>query len=721
MILTQAENDVKTCGEIVQNQVSIDAANINFISHLLTSNLYSKPLVSFFRETISNALDSNIEAGKKDAPILILFEREAETASYPSWSTFNVRISIRDYGTGLSPERFDKIYKNIGSSTKRDSNDYIGMFGIGRFSCLAVSDNVEITSYYNGTKMLYLMYKSNGQINIDKVHEMPTEEPNGLEVSLTTDTNTNNIIDALVNCQFFETVTVKSETSIGPLNSFVESFNKRRTKTFTYFSLLEPAYHSKVKNYVRMGNVLYENPSNLSFSNSRMIVNVPMGSVDIIPSREKLQLTKKTEQTLQAAYAAAKIELTDKLNSIWESEDLTLPQYIYNRGVNRREFYTKDSNDTELEIKPEDLAEDINLSNGKIEGIKIPEHFKHFITAVLRTSISDAYIYKIISPENYRKIRNNYITFKTLIYDNANIGIKTEERLKKITVKYLKNTIDKPLLILKKDTKDLVTNDVKRIVNSDLRYVCKVDENYEFDFNTAFKILGKYLDLQEINDSIVPEDYNSIVQVKQVKEAEARIYSEYGYSLKSLDSIYYKNLVIIGSNTKEDQEYKDLAATFSSYHNEFLDITVATVPRANYDFIVAHKPNKFILIDDLLSYIKPHSLMRKAVEYSIIHAFYDKLSYNGISTYNLPIYKSFGKSYKNVYSIKETNLLSTYVEHYKKMNWVRQYLINQYLLTEEDIQQLKLWIRNEDKRQTIVRLYTIKQLKKSNDKIGLTI
>lgn len=717
MILTQAENDVKTCGEIIQNQVSIDAANINFISHLLTSNLYSKPLVSFFREIISNALDSNIEAGKKDAPILVLFERKAETASYQSWHIFNVRISIRDYGTGLSPERFEKIYKNIGSSTKRDSNDFIGMFGIGRFSCLAVSDSVEITSYYNGTKILYLMYKSNGQINIDKVHEMQTEEPNGLEVSLQTDTNTDNIIDALVNCQFFGTVTVKSETSISPLNSFVESFNKRRTKTFTYFSLLEPSYHSKVKNYVRMGNVLYENPSNLSFYNSRMIVNVPMGSVDIIPSREKLQLTKKTEQTLQAAYTAAKIELTDKVNNIWKSEDLTLSQYIYNRGVNRREIYIKDSDNIEWEIKPEDCAENLEFNKGKIEGIELPEYFKCFITAVLRTTIDKNYIYKIISDN--RRMRD--VTFKDLIYNYVDIGIKTEERLKKLTVKYLRDNIEKPLLILKKDTKDLVTNDVKRVVNSDLRYTYRLDENYAFDFETAFKILGKYLNLQEISDGIVPEDYNPIVQVKQVKEAEARIYSEYGYSLRSLYSIYNKKLVIIGSNTKEDQEYKDLAETFSSYHNDFLDITIATVSRNNYDLIVAHKPERFILIDDLLSYIKPHPLMRKAVEYSIINAFYNKLSYNGLSTYNLPIVKSFRESYKKVGTIKETDLLSTYIEHYKKMNWIRQYLINQYLLTEEDIQQLKLWIRNEDKKQTIVRLYTIKQLKKSNEKIGLTI
>lgn len=129
MIYEETKNDAILSSGVVENKVNIDTKNIDFIATLLTKNLYSKPLLSFLRETISNAVDSQKEAGT-DEYVLLLIETTDKYANYNHFYTkFPVKFSIRDYGTGLSPERFEEIYKNIGSSTKRESNDFIGMFG----------------------------------------------------------------------------------------------------------------------------------------------------------------------------------------------------------------------------------------------------------------------------------------------------------------------------------------------------------------------------------------------------------------------------------------------------------------------------------------------------------------------------------------------------------------------------------------------------------------
>ena len=118
MILEQNKEKIQTYGDVQQNKVSIDPRNAEHIISILSSNLYSNPEESFLRETISNAVDSHKEAGTTD-PIILLFK--VNGSKYD--------IVVRDYGTGISPERFDEIYRYIGSSTKRDSNAYIGSFG----------------------------------------------------------------------------------------------------------------------------------------------------------------------------------------------------------------------------------------------------------------------------------------------------------------------------------------------------------------------------------------------------------------------------------------------------------------------------------------------------------------------------------------------------------------------------------------------------------------
>lgn len=121
MILdTENKNStIEYYGDIKEYKATIDPKNLDYVVTLLSSNLYSDPENSFIREIVSNAWDSQVEANNTDTPIFISIELIGNKFD----------ISIRDFGTGLSPERFEEIYCNIGSSTKRDSNEYIGAFG----------------------------------------------------------------------------------------------------------------------------------------------------------------------------------------------------------------------------------------------------------------------------------------------------------------------------------------------------------------------------------------------------------------------------------------------------------------------------------------------------------------------------------------------------------------------------------------------------------------
>src|SRR5574344_1293815 len=97
MIINQEQSNAVVTGEIKNNRVSIDVNNINFITNLLTSSLYSFLIESFLRETVANAWDSQVEAGNVNTPIFIQIS---------SQNKCDITTSIRDYAIGLHPERF---------------------------------------------------------------------------------------------------------------------------------------------------------------------------------------------------------------------------------------------------------------------------------------------------------------------------------------------------------------------------------------------------------------------------------------------------------------------------------------------------------------------------------------------------------------------------------------------------------------------------------------
>jgi HSP90 family molecular chaperone len=144
MIPVETNRFVETSGPLQTINFGVKEHNMQHLMSILRDQLYSDKKLAPIREYSCNAVDANIENGKKDVPIKVTLPNE----------NFH-ELKIRDYGKGLSYEEMVNIFCSYGESTKRNSNDYIGQLGIGSKSGFAYGDNFMVTSYKHGKKEVY--------------------------------------------------------------------------------------------------------------------------------------------------------------------------------------------------------------------------------------------------------------------------------------------------------------------------------------------------------------------------------------------------------------------------------------------------------------------------------------------------------------------------------------------------------------------------------------
>ena len=137
-----------------KKEFTVDTSNQMIVS-ILRDKLYSNKIAAVCREVASNSRDANREAGKPQTPIIININ------SGSSILEDNMSISFKDSGVGISPSRIDNVFLKYGSSTKRDSNNQTGGFGIGAKTPFAYTNEFVIStiSEENG-KRLHNVYQA---------------------------------------------------------------------------------------------------------------------------------------------------------------------------------------------------------------------------------------------------------------------------------------------------------------------------------------------------------------------------------------------------------------------------------------------------------------------------------------------------------------------------------------------------------------------------------
>lgn len=252
---------------------------------MVISGLYSNKAQSITREIWSNAFDAHAMCGKEDVPFDVNLPNR-----------FKSEFTVRDFGEGLSHEWILTKYTIVGFSSKEDTNLAVGKWGVGRMSPLSYIDTFSVTSVHKGKKAVYnVTMAADGAPTLNVlVPPMDTEEPSGLKISFPVNpSDVNNFCEAAkrVSMGFKVKPTVSGQTHDWP--TFDINVEGEGYKTFKSFELSGVV--------AQMGCVIY--PVDLSqlnlgqdhylFRNMNILLEAPIGSVEVTASREDLSYGSK--------------------------------------------------------------------------------------------------------------------------------------------------------------------------------------------------------------------------------------------------------------------------------------------------------------------------------------------------------------------------------------------------------------------------------------------
>lgn len=295
------------CSENFENaSIGIEEESAPLIISALTDRLYPNPLKTGMIELFSNGLDSHISAGKEDVPVKI---------SLPT--VLSPYFKIRDYGVSMSHQTVMTIYNKLGKSTKRDSDDAVGGFGIGKFSILGYGTrSMQISTFINGVKRNYFMHLKDGSGGIKPISTEETSEPNGVEIRV-------KILEKDFTVCHSYAKEIYSFCKPLPQIVGVSDFKFKNTDSIISgngWKILKSNDHSKVTirglafpvscSYIPSWE--YEDRKLLS---KGLVMDFEVGELDVVPSRTDLLYNEKTIANLEARLVKVKEEVKQQLKT----------------------------------------------------------------------------------------------------------------------------------------------------------------------------------------------------------------------------------------------------------------------------------------------------------------------------------------------------------------------------------------------------------------------
>lgn len=308
---------------------------------ILSSDLYTNKIRAVVRELITNMIDAHALNGNPEKFIIQVPGR------------LDPRFVCRDFGPGMSDfdiqgdDNSPGLYNSYFSSSKAESNDFIGGFGLGSKSPFSYTDTFSITSYHKGEIRGYVAYMDGDgpQIKPTFVKEMGPDDKTGIEIVVPVEEKD------FRNFAHEVSYIMRPFKDLAIINGLDREIDYFPDFDDYYGVNPERYWPDRGGLYAIYGGIVYpidgviRDRNWLSIRNEVNYIKFPMGSLDIAPSREALSLDDRTRKNI--------IERVKELSEQAFNEDVkrfkesTSPRHTYRElmkmGYSARDYMISNS------------------------------------------------------------------------------------------------------------------------------------------------------------------------------------------------------------------------------------------------------------------------------------------------------------------------------------------------------------------------------------------
>jgi hypothetical protein len=314
MLLQQSNQEVIVNGADEESS-SFSIAMNGKAFRVLSSTLYQDKIGSIVREISTNALDAHVMAGKKDQPFVIHVPDEFEP-----W------FSVKDFGVGLSDSEIKNVYTKYFQSTKDQSNDTTGAFGLGSKTPFSYTDQFTVTSVKEGHLFIYSAYLTpNGVPSIQLMHSEETNEPNGVEVKLSVKCGDYHKFaqKCIEQLRFFPVA--PTFENVGEKFGFPEkekpliegaTFSVYKGVGNTFMIQGPVGYPFDFDNYKNVSsNTVAVSFANLFLNRFSIEMTFNIGDIGVTASRESVEYTEETVKMIDSKFLEIKAKMEDRVKN----------------------------------------------------------------------------------------------------------------------------------------------------------------------------------------------------------------------------------------------------------------------------------------------------------------------------------------------------------------------------------------------------------------------